>query len=140
MFGTSRYLFVDMSVAWRTAEAFCVSLDQTQGDEVHTHLAIVNDPGEGLMMGLPTSRDDVWVGLVDRASLTLMPKAENFVWITDEPAAAPLFGEGEPDSTSDAPYCGALDDRFEIDDSGCTTSHPFICECDDFAEVLSRLP
>ncbi len=131
-FGTGRYLHVPTPTFWPDAETACVLLDTEVGDGTYTHLAVLTDGVEcGLAArGLPDL--DVWVGLSDRAT------DDTFLWVTDELLATqPIpWGIGQPNSTSSRMQCATLDPGAAIlDDSGCdTTPHPYLCECDVYAE------
>jgi hypothetical protein len=143
VFEGQRYLYVDLLFEWIPAETHCVQLDDNPADGKYVHLAVLNSPIEFRDLQVPPETE-VYIGLTDRrlSDGTLgRLLAEDFLWITDEPgidtsqAMVSPWASDEPESQSPAPYCAVLRDDGQLDASGCdSTEHPFVCECDDFAE------
>lgn len=136
IFAGGRYHYSTAQLRWLPAEAYCKGLDDNPDDGYFTHLAILNDPGEILDVGLPATAH-AYVGYTDRRANTgPMPIAANFRWITDEPVLSVVWAANEPDSLSEPPYCAFVPgDDLAMHDSGCdTTPHEVLCECDTYAE------
>ena len=138
------YLFVNEPTSkWRTAEADCELLSRDAGNGKYVHLAVIGSAQEAVNVQEQLFPDlKVSVGLSDRVANTtnMMPDTNraNYLWVTAEAVGLPPWKSDNPNSTSDAPFCGTLDGG-EIDDSGCETEHPYLCECDEFPADGTRI-
>ena len=66
----------------------------------------------------------------------LGPEA-TFQWVSAEPAGSPttvMWGSSEPNGATQSNCVKENSASGRLDDDTCSDLHPFICECDDFAE------
>lgn len=137
----SRYRAGAIYTTWDAAETAC-ALDMPGG----THLVVLDDDGERVALFAELGNRGItgsqWISLNDRQS------EGTFVWITAQeasppPLTTPPWGAGQPDAQSDAQDCvriqGAADTSPSmLDDSECTSSYLYVCECDGYAPDPTR--
>lgn len=123
----SSYRIVQQQAEWLNAANDCA--DDTAG--VRTHLVVFGSDAERQGVGgIGTER--FWIGLSKRTDV--------LQWVTEEMAPVPMptdpaWQQGEPDGI--AQPCISVEESL-LADEGCANNHPYICECDSFANVPSR--
>jgi hypothetical protein len=141
LFLGARFLEYPTVGSWLAAEAYCESLDPDPSDATYVHLAVLDEAADLVRISGVVSTNELWVGLTDRASAPASPDPAAFVWVTEQPAAPPVWGSGEPDAGGPV-RCGYLvGNAGEIHDSTCTSSgssHAAVCECDAWPFVPAR--
>ena len=128
-FGDERYVVQPTPARWLTAETECEKLDDPD-DDWFSHLAVLTDRFEIAAFELPVGTD-AWTGLVS-------PDRAEFLWVTSEVTGPFPFAPGKPNSTS-TDRCGAArESELALDDTGCGTPRPYVCECDQFPALPTR--
>jgi len=133
------HLYVANPISWLAAEVDCENRDPDTTDAKFTHLAILSTLGEIPDFEVPVGAQ-AWVGLTNgRFTTGTMPPLKNeFEWITTELTIPVPWGASQPNSTSQPPLGGTIEDDFQIHDSG-SNMHPYICECDTLPAVVDRV-
>lgn len=134
----TRYRYAVTNTSWDAAESDCAS-DTTGG----THLIVLDDDRErSELMTALTARgltDSVWIGLSDRVSEGV------WLWVTAQevsrpPLTSPPWAAGQPDDAAGAQDCVRILGPQSVsptllDDSECSSTLDYVCECDGYAPV-----
>jgi hypothetical protein len=141
-FDQAGHRFMDQYANWPAAQAACASLDEDTTDAWHTHLLVVSSSVELATLDLPQLTNS-WLGLTDRDRGTGTFSKATFDWITSEVPASPTpWSTDVPESSGPAPWCGfrSSGDHLIHDVNCYMMTHKFVCECDQFASIASRIP
>jgi hypothetical protein len=120
MLGTqsSRYLAIDNSVVWLTAEQMC----EADG----AHLVIIDDATEQSLVFQTLPAQNIWLGVTDRVAIGSFRK------VTGGAATFLPWDGGEPDvAAAECVYMDSLTSRFA--DQDCASGRRAVCECDGAA-------
>lgn len=113
-----RYRRVTMGQTWDTARMTC----ETDG----AYLAVIDDESENGHVRI-LGGGSVWIGLNDKTT------EGTWVWVNGSPPTYTRWDFGEPNNSGDEDCAEMLDglgDYGDWNDSGCTNSRWFVCECD----------
>jgi hypothetical protein len=115
----SFYRWVSASASWTSAESTC------EGDASpatrSTHLIVLDDDAERAW-AFAQNNSDQWVGMADNIT------EQTWLAVTDQPN--PYVGNASGNlPNKDCMYLNTNETVAE----GCTTGHPYLCECDSSA-------
>ena len=124
-FGTSRYFVKGIAADAVYAKEYCKAL-QVSGSVRYSHLAVISTLSERQYVEpLLAPNDRGWIGLLKGSNAA-------WGWVTGEVVPAISWAPAQPDNAGGNQGCGVLVQGVGIDDEACSTTAPFVCECDTY--------
>jgi len=125
--GNRHYRLATNNTGWTAAASDCAD------DGVNTHLVVISDDAElDLINSTYSTENEVWIGLSDLVT------DGTFLWVTVENTMGYPPASGAPWQNLGADPCVLLKVPDGFNTRGCTLNRRSLCECDAYANDVSR--